>query len=140
LRFTDVNGNRLTAFATNTTGGQLPDLELRHRRRARCEDRIRNAKDTGLRNLPLHDFSQNQIWIAVTMLAAELNTWMQMLALTGTDARVWEPKRLRLRLFSIAGRITRRSRKTRLHLSAHAPFGQLITAGLARLTEHPQPT
>ena len=140
LRFTDVNGNRLTGFATNTTGGQLPDLELRHRRRARCEDRIRNAKDTGLRNLPLQDFSQNQIWIAVTMLAAELNTWMQMLALTGTDARVWEPKRLRLRLFSIAGRITRRSRKTRLHLSAHAPFGQLITAGLARLTEHPQPT
>ena len=25
LRFTDVNGNRLTAFATNTNGGQLPD-------------------------------------------------------------------------------------------------------------------
>ncbi|GAA3858118.1 hypothetical protein GCM10022380_89060 [Amycolatopsis tucumanensis] len=39
LRFTDRNGLRLTAFATNTTRGQLPDLELRHRRRARCEDR-----------------------------------------------------------------------------------------------------
>ena len=26
-------------------------------RRARCEDRIRNAKDTGLRNLPLHGFT-----------------------------------------------------------------------------------
>jgi hypothetical protein len=56
LRFTDSDGNRLTALVTNTTRGQLPDLELRHRRRARCEDRIRNAKDTGLRNLPLHDF------------------------------------------------------------------------------------
>jgi hypothetical protein len=52
LKFTDSNGNRLTAFATNTTGGQLADLELRHRRRARCEDRNRNAKDTGLKNLP----------------------------------------------------------------------------------------
>ena len=51
LRFTDSNGNRLTAFATNTKGGQLPDLELRHRRRARCEDRIRNEKDTGLETL-----------------------------------------------------------------------------------------
>jgi hypothetical protein len=60
LRFTDVNGNRLTAFATNTKGGQLPDLELRHRRRARREDRIRNAKKTGLRKPPLHDLSQNQ--------------------------------------------------------------------------------
>jgi len=30
---------------TNTPGGQLPELELRHRRHARVEDRIRNAKD-----------------------------------------------------------------------------------------------
>jgi len=44
LRFEDVEGMRITAFATNTGGGQLPDLELRHRRRARCEDRIRLAK------------------------------------------------------------------------------------------------
>lgn len=54
LRFTDRDGLRLTAFVTNTSRGQLPDLELRHRRRARCEDRIRNAKDTGLHNLPFH--------------------------------------------------------------------------------------
>jgi len=57
LRITDVDGHRITAFATNTaTGGpgtQLPDLELRQRRRARCEDRIRVSKDTGLLNLPL---------------------------------------------------------------------------------------
>ena len=44
LRLTDIDGLRVTAFATNTTRGQLPDLELRHRRRARAEDRIRNAK------------------------------------------------------------------------------------------------
>ncbi len=30
LRFTDLDGLRLTAFATNTRRGQLPDLELRH--------------------------------------------------------------------------------------------------------------
>lgn len=39
LRFTDLDGLRLTCFATNTKSGQLADLELRHRRRARCEDR-----------------------------------------------------------------------------------------------------
>lgn len=54
LRFTDAEGNRLTSIATNTPDGQLADLELHHRRRARCEDRIRTARDTGLRNLPLH--------------------------------------------------------------------------------------
>jgi Transposase DDE domain group 1 len=95
------SGPRITAFATNTTRGQLPDLELRHRRRARCEDRIRTAKDTGLTNLPLHDFAQNQIWCAIVALACELTAWMQMLAPTGHQARRWEPKRLRLRLFSI---------------------------------------
>jgi hypothetical protein len=61
LRFTDVDGHRFTCFATSTRRGQLADLELRHRRRARCEDRIRCAKDTGLRNLPLHGYAQNQI-------------------------------------------------------------------------------
>ena len=55
LRFNNVDGYRLpatgyrlTAFATNAARGQLADLELRHRRRARCEDRIRIAKDTSL--------------------------------------------------------------------------------------------
>jgi hypothetical protein len=140
LRFTDVDGNRLTAFVTNTTAGQLADLELRHRRRARCEDRIRNAKDTGLRNLPLTDFAQNRIWIAVVQLATELTAWMQMLALAGTDARRWEPKRLRLRLFSVAGTIARRSRRVWLHLSGHAPHRHLFTAGLTRLHALPAPT
>lgn len=46
LRFTDRDGLRLTAFVTNTARGQIQNLELRHRRRARCEDRIRIAKDT----------------------------------------------------------------------------------------------
>ena len=73
------DGNRLTAFATNTSRGQLADLELRHRRRARCEDRIRGAKDTGLTNLPLHDFTQNQIWLAIVALALDLTAWMQLL-------------------------------------------------------------
>ena len=74
------DGHRLTAFATNTRRGQLADLELRHRRRARCEDRIRGAKDTGLTNLPLHDFAQNQIWLAIVALALDLTAWMQLLA------------------------------------------------------------
>ncbi len=61
LRITDLDGHRITAFVTNTSRGQLADRELRHRRRARAEDRIRAAKDSGLANLPLHDFAANQI-------------------------------------------------------------------------------
>jgi hypothetical protein len=104
LRFTDAGGHRFTAFATDAKRGQLADLELRHRQRARCEDRIRCAKDTGLRNLPLKGFAPNQLWCEIVALACELLAWTQMLALTGT-ARRWEPKRLRLRVFAVAGRL-----------------------------------
>lgn len=140
LRITDLDGLRITAFVTNTTRGQLADLELRHRRRARCEDRIRCAKDTGLTNLPLHDFAQNQIWCAIVALACELTAWMQTLALHQHPARRWEPKRLRLRLFSIPARYARTGRRRLLHLAATAPFTALILAALdalARLTAPP---
>ena len=144
LRITDADGMRITAFATNTTpggaGGQLADLELRHRRRARAEDRIRTAKDTGLTNLPLHDLAQNHIWCALVSLACELTAWAQMLALAGHPARRWEPKRLRLRIFSIAGRIARTGRRTVLHLSSHAPWTELLLRALTTLRALPAPT
>jgi DDE family transposase len=133
LRITDVEGMRITAFVTNTIRGQLADLELRHRRRARAEDRIRAAKDTGLTNLPLHDFAQNQIWCALVALAADLLAWMQTLALTGHDARRWEPKRLRLRLLTIPARHARTGRRRLLHLAATAPFTALALQALDAL-------
>ena len=137
LRLTDADGNRLTAFATNTRPGgpgrQLADLELRHRRRARAEDRIRVAKDTGLTNLPLHDLAQNKIWCALVALACEITTWSQMLAFTDHAARRWEPKRLRLRIFSIPARLARSARATVLQLPKHAPWAALLIDGLARL-------
>jgi hypothetical protein len=132
LRFTDIDGHRFTCFATSTQGRQLADLELRHRRRARCEDRIRCAKDTGLRNLPLHGYAQNQIWCEIVALACELLSWMQMLALPGT-ARRWEPKRLRLRIFAIAGRLIQGGRRLRLRLAEHWPWVPQITAAITRL-------
>ena len=132
LRFTDIDGHRFTCFATSTKGGQLAGLELRHRRRARCEDRIRCAKDTGLRNLPLQGYPQNQIWCEIVALACELLAWTAMLALTGT-ARRWEPRRLRLRIFACAGRIVRGGRRLRLRLAARWPWTTQITAAITRL-------
>ena len=132
LRFTDIDGHRFTCFATSTKGGQLADLELRHRRRARCEDRIRCAKDTGLRNMPLQGFAQNQLWCEIVALACELTAWMQMLAFDG-PARRWEPKRLRLRLFSAAGRLVSSGRRLRLRLAACWPWAPEITAATTRL-------
>ena len=55
-----------------------------------------------------------------------------MLALTG-PARRWEPKRLRLRIFSAAGRIVRGGRRLRLRLAARWPWARDITTAIARL-------
>lgn len=139
LRFDDVDGYRLTAFATNTTRGQLADLEVRHRRRARCEDRIRTAKDTGLTNLPLHGFDQNRIWCQIVALAGELIAWMGLLAHPGHEARRWEPKRLRYRIFAIPATLARRARRTIVHVSARHAWSGLVEDAIRRLRALPAP-
>lgn len=133
LRITDPDGWRITIFATNTAGGRLADLELRHRLRARAEDRIRGLKDTGMTNLPLQAFTKNQIWLELVQLAAELLTWTQLLAWHDQPARTWEPKRLRLRLLAVAGRIINTGRRRILRLSQRWPWTDLITVGHHRL-------
>jgi len=138
LRFTDADGLRLTCFATNTTSVPIAELELRHRQRARAEDRIRNARATGLRNLPLHDAAQNQIWLEIIQLALDLLAWMPMLALTGKP-RLWEPRRLRLRLFSAGAQLVTTARRRHLRFAAHWPWTDIITGAIRRLNALPNP-
>lgn len=135
LRLTDHEGWRITCFATNTRGPgwTLAALEVRHRQRARAEDRIRGLKDTGLRNLPFHGFAQNRIWLEIIALAADLLVWTQTLAWHDHPARRWEPKRLRLRLLAVAGRIIRSGRRRRLRLPRGWPWNDLIDTGWAAL-------
>jgi len=60
-----------------------------------------------------------------------------MIALGG-EARRWEPKRLRLRLFSIAaGRLVRGGRRLRLRLAERWPWADEVTAAIARLQALP---
>jgi hypothetical protein len=136
LRLTDHNGWRITCFATNTRGigWTLATLEVRHRQRARAEDRIRCLKDTGLRNLPFHSYHANRIWLEVVAMAADLITWTQTLAFDEHHpARRWEPKRFRFRLLAVAGRIIRTGRRRRLRLPRDWPWNYLIDTGWTRL-------
>ncbi|MEU9204691.1 transposase [Streptomyces sp. NPDC048332] len=138
LRLAGADGMRLTCFATNTSGRPIAELELRHRLRARAEDRIRNARATGLRNLPLHPTDQNRIWLEIVQIALDLLAWMPMLALTG-KARLWEPRRLRLRLFTAAGQLVTTARRRILRLTRHRPWTGHITAALDQLALLPNP-
>jgi hypothetical protein len=65
-------------------------------------------------------------------MASELLAWMQMLALGGPDRR-WEPKWLRLRLFSTDSRLARGGPRLRLRIAATWPWATQITAAITRL-------
>ncbi|GMA21471.1 hypothetical protein GCM10025862_34920 [Arsenicicoccus piscis] len=103
------------------------------RRRARCEDRIRIAKDTGLTNLPLQSFAQNRLWLLLVQVANDLLAWMSMLALAGHPARRWEPKALRHRLFTNAATLARTGRQRLLHVKNTAPWASLFTTAWTNL-------
>src|SRR5437879_5055449 len=59
----DPEGWRYQVFLTDSADDDLSYLEARHRGHARVEDRIRCAKDTGLRNLPFYEFANTAVHI-----------------------------------------------------------------------------
>lgn len=132
LTLTDIDGHRVTCFATNDTSGDLPALEARHRQRARCEDRIRDAKDTGLDRLPFHDAASNAIWLQIVLLAIDLTTWTQTLALAD-DWRIARPKTLRVKLFATAARYVRTARRRVIDLDPDWPWAPIVHDALTRL-------
>jgi hypothetical protein len=78
LSFTDHEGHRFQVMLTDQEGDPVV-LEARHRARARVEDAIRAAKDSGLRNLPFRDLSANAAWCELVQIAQELTHWAQAL-------------------------------------------------------------
>ncbi len=123
LRFTDLDGHRITAFITDTpvgvVPGQLAGLDLRHRQHARVEDRIRQAKATGLRNFPCHHAAANAAWLEIVMTATDLIAWTKLLGFTDhPELARCEIAAFRYRVLHIAARITRGARQIRLRLDA----------------------
>ncbi len=137
MTFTDHEGHRFTALLTDTEG-EIACLELRHRRRARVEDAIRCGKETGMRNLPFHDFALNEAWVELSLIAQELLAWAGALCLDGALARA-EPKRVRQRLLHVAGRIARSGRRVVLRLPRSWPWAQALVAAFERLRALPAP-
>jgi hypothetical protein len=137
LSFSDDNGYRFQVFLTNQQGRRIARLEQLHRQRAACEDRIRCAKDTGLRNLPFHAFAMNAAWLELVLLAQDLLLWTQRLLLSNTQLARCEPKRLRYRLLHVAARITRHARRLTLHLPRAWPWQRELLLAFQRLRALP---
>ena len=136
LSFTDADGYRFQAVLTDQPDDEPAVLERRHRERARVEDRIRAAKDSGLDNLPFRDFDANAVWLELVLVNQDLVYYAQTLCLDGQLARC-EPKRLRYRLLHCAGRLTFHARQASLRLPHSWPWAGELAAAFARLAALP---
>jgi len=138
LSFTDVDGMRITAILTNTpTGivpGQAAGLELRHRQHARVEDRIREAKATGLRNLPCHGIAENAAWLETVLTAVDLICWTKLICFADTpELGRCEIAAFRYRVLHVAARLTHTARQLRLRIDKTWRWATQIAAGFHRL-------
>jgi hypothetical protein len=132
LSFTDVDGHRFQVFICDSDDEDLAYLEARHRGHARVEDRIRNAKQTGLANFPCHAFADNAAWLVVVGMACDLLAFTQSLCLEG-ELAVAEPKRLRYCLLHAAARLTRSGRRNYLRIQANWPWAADLARAFDRL-------
>ncbi|MDQ3155013.1 MAG: transposase [Actinomycetota bacterium] len=71
-------------------------------------------------------------------LTADLLAWTARLALP-TLAACYEPKRLRLRILAVAGRIVRTARRRLLHIDPAWPWADMITTAHTWLCALPAP-
>jgi hypothetical protein len=138
LTFLDVDGHRVTGFITDTPAGvvpgQLAGLDLRHRQHARVEDRIRQAKATGMRNFPCHSYAANNAWLEIVMTAMDLVAWTKLLGFADEpDLATCEIATFRYRVLHVAARITRSARQTRLRIDLNWRWAEQIAQAWLRI-------
>jgi hypothetical protein len=123
-------------FLTDQPDPDVTTLELRHRQRARIEDRIRCGKATGLRNLPFDLLRRNAVWLELILMACDHSCWTQALLLDG-ELAVAEPKTLRYRLWHQAARVVRHARRLIVRLQRSWPWATALAAAFTRLRALP---
>ena len=108
------------AFITDLEGTAVA-LDEDHRGHAVVELAIRDLKEgAGLVHCPSGEFSANAAWAVLASLAHNMIRWVASLGL-GHDGPV-VAKTIRRKFITVPGRITRRSRRTQLHLPTHWPW------------------
>jgi hypothetical protein len=137
---TTSDGYRITCFLTDTgktepnrLPGGLAALDLRHRQHARVEDRIRQAKAAGLKNLPCHDFAANAAWLQIVLTAADLICWTKLLAFGETpELAKAEIDTFRYRILHVAAQLVGKARRLELRIDTHWPWAQAIATAFRR--------
>ena len=120
------------AFATNTQTGQVQWLDARHRTQAHVEDRMKQIKACGARNLPSIDWHRNSAWLQLAALATSLTAWLRHIALDGDLAKAGT-KTLRFRVLSAPGRMVTHARRKILKIPPGWAWAGDLATGWDRL-------
>ena len=139
MKLLDLDGNRYQILITNLKSHDLAFICALYNGRGRAEQVIDEIKRCGLGKLPGKRYDDNQAWICVSLLAANLARWTQMLILD----RPWQTARIdtiRNYLLHTGARLTRHARRITLHLNKHWPAAQAIARAFDRLRKMHTPT
>ena len=138
--FDTIQGFRHTAFicaprdAREKERRPMAVLELRHRQHARVEDRIRQCKAAGLKNLPCDEAEENDAWTECALAAADLVCWSKLICFADDDSLArCEIAAFRYKILHMAARITRSGRVVRLRLDRSWFWAKALALGFARL-------
>lgn len=138
--FDMIEGYRHTAFlvaarsAEETLTMDPAHLELRHRQRARAEDRIRQAKATGLKGLPCKEMAENKVWLELVVTACDLVCWSKLLCFhDDPELAHCEIAAFRYRVLHMAARLTTSGRVVYLRLDRTWGWAKQLALAFARL-------
>ncbi len=138
--FDEIEGLRHTAFicaertAAETSSLSIARLEVRQRTHARVEDRIRQAKAAGLRNLPCKLAPENHAWLECVLAAFDLVAWSKLICFFDEPALAHcEIAAFRYRVLHMAARIARGGRVVRLRLDRTWAWSKQLALGFTRL-------
>jgi len=138
--FDEIEGLRHTAFiraertAAETSSLSICRLEVRQRTHARVEDRIRQAKAAGLRNLPCKLAPENHAWLECVLAAFDLVAWSKLICFFDEPALAHcEIAAFRYRVLHMAARLTRGGRVVRLRLDRTWAWSRQLALGFTRL-------
>jgi hypothetical protein len=133
-------GFRHTAFiraertADEVSALSIARLEVGHRIHARVEDRIRQAKAAGLRNLPCKQAPENHAWLECVLAAGDLVVWSKLICFFDDPAVAHcEIDAFRYRILHMAARITRGGRVVHLRLDRTWAWAKALALAFTRL-------
>jgi hypothetical protein len=117
------------AFITDREGDTL-ELEADHRQHAVVENVIRHLKHgLAFNHMPSGKFGANAAWLALNVMAYNLDRWMGRLGgFATTCLKTW-----RLRFLALPGRLIDHARRRELRLSVDWPWKEQFRTLLVKL-------